>query len=120
MKCSCNYAVLRLLALAVSLGLTTLPSVTSATERFSRDVQCQAEAIQYYHAVIDLQDGVAKEASRGPRLESLSIIRGPAIAAELEAGYLKIKESVWELPHFKTMARHKTGILIYEECLVMG
>lgn len=120
MHCSFYSAVLRVLAFAVSLGWAMLPSVSHATERYSRDLQCQAEAIQYYYAVLDLQEGVAKDASVGPQFSSVSIIRGPAVAAELEARYEEVKDSVWELPHFKTMDKNRTGILIYEECLALG
>ena len=119
MPCLLNCVVLRVLALAVTLGLIVMSPIVGATERFTRDIQCQAEAIQYYYAVVDLQDGVAKEASVGPTFASLSIIRGPAVAAELEARYGEVKDNVWELLHFKAMDRTKTGILIYEECLAL-
>lgn len=113
-------SALRLLIFSVPLAITIAPSIASAQDRFSRDVQCQAEAIQYYFAVIDLQEGIAKKDSTGPTFTSFSIILGSEIAAKLESQYDEIKESVWELPHFKEMDKNQTGILIYEECLQLG
>lgn len=113
-------SVFRASVTAALLGLVILPSMADATEKFSRDVECQAEALQFHFAVIDLQSGVAKEVSVGPKFVSLSIIRGPEVAAELESRYGEVKKMVWESPHFRTMDKTKTGILIYDECLEMG
>lgn len=45
--------------------------------------------------MVDLQEGVAQEASTGPILADLSIIQGRVIAAEPKFRYDKIKESIW-------------------------
>lgn len=114
------FSAFRTSIIATFLGLVILPSIADAAENFSRDVECQAEALQFYFAVIDLQNGVTKEASVGPKFVSLSIIRGAEAAAELESRYGEVKDMVWESPHFRTMDKAKTGILIYDECLEMG